>query len=120
MLRRVKRLYTRDTNMYNGIFAYGALKSFGKNRDLWPSNIVVLLLHDIYPLFGLNESRIWNVTINKVDFMRLRIKLVDLGYLARPDRGKYVVTIKGKQFIREFNEYYDELAKNALKSIGKR
>jgi hypothetical protein len=110
----------RDKRMYQSIFAHGIIAEFHRRYKIQNLSVVIILLYDIYPRLTIEDAMLWGVTKDVKYLYRKRQDLCKQGLLIHVNISDYQLTIKGKQLIKEFKEYYDNKLKIALEKGGKR
>ena len=120
---RMRAICKRDKLMYNSLFTYGVVREFMARSGMQATNIILILLMDLYVTFTLEDARAWGLYTEKRHLYKNRQVLMDRGYVEgiyKKTNGlkRYYLTMKGKNFVKEFNAFYDETVTSVLKSMG--
>lgn len=115
---KIRRIVKRDKIFYNGLFAYPVIKAFAKKEGIGFTQVIAIMLMDLYPIFTYKDAKLWG--FDRVYFFELVITLREKGYIfsQRSRYRTFYPTLKGKTMIKEFNKYYDDHVKEVFKSLG--
>lgn len=123
MLGRMREMMKRDKILYSCLFAYPVIKEFANRTGLTQNGMILLMLTDVFPVLTSADAKLWGINPNKDVFCILTKSLRERGYIEMigGSKGfrKYFITLKGKQTVKEFNDYYDKYAKKILTYAGR-
>lgn len=121
---RIKGLTKFHKVRYHAMFGHLAIMKFCKDRHVDPEVFNLLLIMDMYEVFYKSDLIAWGV-IRSSGEMPPHVKyLYSCQYVIR-QTGKHKVSylylsIKGKQLVKEYDQYLEDFIKKVLNSDKKR
>lgn len=115
--KKMRAICKRDKSLYNSLFAYPIIRSFARTEGLFPANIILLLLLDIYKNFRLDDANMWDLAKDKYYFYKIKQGLRDKGYIEHEKSNCYL-TLQGREAIKRFNDFYNDHVTKVLKKNG--
>lgn len=114
---KIKRLLKPDGDKFNGIISFQIITAFSRETKIRVHVLLLILLMDFYKIFCKNDAWLWGIFPKDAKLTIAFKEAVDWGYIEKlPKTVSYYHTIKGRQLVERYNEFYKKTVKKILKS----